>query len=562
MAVDYQMEPQEAVIAIESDDDGTEESDAEATAAAAALDAEPPRQCLLCQLHIPRRGCTTSQSVGSVSISLGNRGRSLNIRTIPQVSPDMVCIPVESVRSVDVKSEECTAIVSVSPPLLACGFLACSPEADEYDEWSEPRKLSTVALETTVNSLRSMLATLRAWLPITLYGPRSVGLTEPVALRFQGIVLERRDRSLLADEEWLNDTVLDFFLRLAVEVAVPDAFQGQLFVAKTQFFTRLTACGAESGEKGWENVRTWTRSVSGGVASQRYIVYPVNEANLHWWVAVVCHPQRAVELGQVGDSEESSSDLPRIVCFDSAWEPPPKEGHVELLKGYLRRELFNNPAKSSADAGDDLMAQVSRWKAAVLGFEKMEAIEAEVPKQENAFDCGVFSLEFLLFLLRRPCEFSLLGLESHERWFDQALVTHRRTQLREIVARLEQEAQKTGEADVAVLLQNPSVRSAVVHALMGEPDLQNEEASWSKTAPSQYDDEQREDLPEESAQVAPMPAHQMAPVASRIPPRVSRGVPITSWRKAPMRGQLEEQRLKNKRPAVHADQWYHAKRWK
>ena len=85
MAVDYQMEPQEAVIAIESDDDGTEESDAEATAAAAALDAEPPRQCLLCQLHIPRRGCTTSQSVGSVSISLGNRGRSLNIRTIPQV---------------------------------------------------------------------------------------------------------------------------------------------------------------------------------------------------------------------------------------------------------------------------------------------------------------------------------------------------------------------------------------------------------------------------------------------------------------------------------------------
>ena len=79
-------------------------------------------------------------------------------------------------------------------------------------------------------------------------------------------------------------------------------------VAKTQFFTRLTASGASSiyaavelgfwltcygqlmasaswwrwncrgGEKGWENVKTWTRTVTGGVANQRVLVYPVNEA--------------------------------------------------------------------------------------------------------------------------------------------------------------------------------------------------------------------------------------------------------------------------------------------
>lgn len=49
-------------------------------------------------------------------------------------------------------------------------------------------------------------------------------------------------------------------------------------MAKTQFFTRLSAAGASSGEKGWENVRTWTRSVTGGLASQRVLIYPVNEA--------------------------------------------------------------------------------------------------------------------------------------------------------------------------------------------------------------------------------------------------------------------------------------------
>lgn len=33
------------------------------------------------------------------------------------------------------------------------------------------------------------------------------------------------------------------------------------------------------GEKGWENVKTWTRTVTGGVANQRVLVYPVNEAH-------------------------------------------------------------------------------------------------------------------------------------------------------------------------------------------------------------------------------------------------------------------------------------------
>ena len=78
------------------------------------------------------------------------------------------------------------------------------------------------------------LATFKTWLSsatcaeqcVTLHGPKSLGLVprphqKGFGLRFQGAVLEERDVDLLEDEQWFNDTIMDFFLRLAVEVAPP-----------------------------------------------------------------------------------------------------------------------------------------------------------------------------------------------------------------------------------------------------------------------------------------------------------------------------------------------------
>merc|ERR1712232_62338 len=105
----------------------------------------------------------------------------------------------------------------------------------------------------------------------------------------------------------------------------------------------------------------------------------------------------------------------------------------------------------------------------VLGLEKMGATVPDAPRQENVFDCGVFVLEYLIHLLRQPVAFSKLGMESHQGWFDQSLVTHRRQRLRDIVSKLQSQAQSTGEGDVAVLLRDKSVRAAVFEALTDEP---------------------------------------------------------------------------------------------
>jgi len=78
---------------------------------------------------------------------------------------------------------------------------------------------------------------------------------------------------------------------------------------------------------------------------------------------------------------DTANDMPRIVCLDPAAQPMPKEKTLEYMKGYLRRELFNNPTGDDSDK-DKMEYQVKRWKAAVVGLGKMEAAEPEVPLQK------------------------------------------------------------------------------------------------------------------------------------------------------------------------------------
>jgi len=467
-------EPAENVIDIDSEDE--HRCEAEAAAAAAALAAQVPQRSFVCQLTLPpSRGIALPQVVGQVQVWRQDTALHFFVILDEQEGDDEemdLIVPLAGISAVDVQAEGPTVTLTLSPPLAPTGFAV--------DFMAEGHRISMVSLAPAPQDLQVVLATLMYWLQhLTLHGPRSLGLMprsmkEPFALRFQGTVLEERDVDLLEDEQWFNDTIMDFFLRLAIEVAAPSRLQEEVYVAKTQFFTRLTASGASSGEKGWENVKTWTRTVTGGVANQRVLVYPVNEANLHWCVFFVCHPYMVMGK-EVPEYEE---DTPRIVCLDSAWEPVPKDDHIKLLKGYLRRELYNNSCNGSQHSPSN----IARWKAAVVGLEKMAAIDADVPKQQNVYDCGLYVLEFLLFLLRQPDQFSTLGLTSHQAWFDQSIITHRRVQMRELVSSLLTEGRRREQTDVAILLKDEGLRARVREALTSEPPPPVEEnvSGWTQ----------------------------------------------------------------------------------
>lgn len=463
----------ESVIEVDSEE---EERGKEAEAAAAgALRKLRPLRSIFGQLTLPpSRGLNLPQVVGRVEVWCQD---ACLFYALQEYEDESFVIPLKGIHAVEAKLEGPSVILTLSPPLAPSGFA--------IDYMAEGHRISMVTLSPS-QDLQQVLATFMSWLRhLTVHGPRSLGLVprpseEPFSLRLFGTVLEERDVDLLEDEQWFNDTIMDFFLRLAAEVAAPESLKEEIYVAKTQFFTRLTASGASSGEKGWENVKTWTRTVSGGVASQRVLVYPVNEANLHWCVFFVCHPYMVMNENSAAD------DMPRIVCLDSAWDPVPKDDHIKLLKGYLRRELF-----TSGNGFEYSPATVAKWKAAVSGLEKMQAIDADVPKQQNVYDCGLYVLEFLLYLLRRPERFSRLGLESHQSWFDQSLITHRRVQMRQLSQQLLQHGRQRGQSDVSLLLRDPKLRSSAREALTSEPDKKetNYEPWRPPSMPSQWWDQ-------------------------------------------------------------------------
>jgi len=279
----------------------------------------------------------------------------------------------------------------------------------------------------------------------------------------------------------LNDSVLEFFLRLVMDVVAPAKLRDDLYVASTFFYNKLTAGGVESGERGWDNVSRWNRSVKEGILNQKFIMVPINEDNIHWWVAVMCHPSHAL-LPEAGQFDITIGEAPRIVCLDSAVEPSSKNQAVGFLRGYIWRE-YSERFLTTAEARSKHAQESVKIEKVV---NRLQAVVADVPKQENNHDCGIFVIEYLLHLLQSRSALPGLGLAPHQHWFRQAAVSHRRDRLRWIANELMKEARKRSQPDVGILLQkNKTLRDQVKMQLSNEARPKRKEASaGSPTTPA------------------------------------------------------------------------------
>lgn len=323
--------------------------------------------------------------------------------------------------------------------------------------------LDTFALFVAPSKAHATLSTLAAWMPeVPMQPPRRFAIqpSQQKVLRLEGTELSEQDAGLLEEECWLNDAVMNFFLRLAMHLMLPDELCGHVHLASTYFFEKLSS--AESGMAGWQNVQRWINShVPGGALSQSYIFLPINEQNLHWWLAVVCHPQQHFESS---GRRLTRGEQPRIVCLDSADEPPPKKEAVAFLEGFLHREWMER-------SGDSTSTEPRA----------MAYSSPAVPIQENTDDCGIFVFEFVSHLLRSTSSLKGLGLASHRFWFNQDVIAHRRHSMR-YVASLLLDAASGSRTDVTELLQQTDLREQVLTALTDQPASHKR----PRTAPVRY----------------------------------------------------------------------------
>ncbi|CAJ0957661.1 unnamed protein product, partial [Mesorhabditis belari] len=207
--------------------------------------------------------------------------------------------------------------------------------------------------------------------------------TEMLRIRFPFLSISVRlaDFLCLQEKELLNDTIVDFFLNHIVEHLLPDEPDKRVTVLPAVFwhnlsirqsflpedFTTLPPNQQEDARFG--DVLEFLEDFE--LFDVDYLVIPVNEWE-HWSLLIVCHP---------------FTDRGTTVCFDSQLGDDPNNlaASAKLIEQFLDYSWTKRSGK------------VSKMPALKL------SLPIGLPQQTNAFDCGIFALEYAKkFLLQTP----------------------------------------------------------------------------------------------------------------------------------------------------------------
>lgn len=178
----------------------------------------------------------------------------------------------------------------------------------------------------------------------------------PPSPELANIPMSRRSMRTLGPGKWLNDEVMNIFLKL-IKNRLQECNLPQTYIASTCLYTKLTAGGYK-----FERVRRWTRSCH--FQQIRRIIVPVLIHGNHWVVAIVDLVQRTVEY------------------YNS-----------------LGRFAAHGPEQLDAD-GVCIDRNLMQWIVDVGAVTEDEVPEfrclaSYAPEQHNNYDCGVFVLYYI-----------------------------------------------------------------------------------------------------------------------------------------------------------------------
>ncbi|KAG0448271.1 hypothetical protein HPP92_027908 [Vanilla planifolia] len=239
------------------------------------------------------------------------------------------------------------------------------------------------------------------------------------------VCISKRDIELLEPNTFINDTIIDFYIKYLQDKITP--IERKRFYFFNSFsFEKLAdldknPASISEGRAAFQRVRKWTRKVN--IFEKDYLFIPVN-FNLHWSLLVICHPGEITTFN--GDAIKRSPRVPCILHMDSI------KGSHSGLKNLIQSYLFEEWKGRNSELSDDISSQFSNLKFVCL----------ELPQQENSSDCGLFVLHYVeLFLKEAPICFNpnmITKLSSflNADWFPPAEASFKRFYIRGLLYEL------------------------------------------------------------------------------------------------------------------------------
>lgn len=136
--------------------------------------------------------------------------------------------------------------------------------------------------------------------PIGPSGPIQTIMVYPPAPAKGGISINTEDYACLSEDVFLNDVIIDFYLKYLMNKYVSEEDRSKIHIFSSFFYKRLTdkatPISRQSRNKDpsltpadirHSRVKNWTKNID--LFSKEHIIIPINE-NSHWFLAIVCYP--------------------------------------------------------------------------------------------------------------------------------------------------------------------------------------------------------------------------------------------------------------------------------
>ena len=207
------------------------------------------------------------------------------------------------------------------------------------------------------------------------------------------VEMSSKDLLTLEDHEFLNDSVIEFFIKNLQHKMKPDK-AARCHIFSSFFYEKLTNVRDERSEpadvrqkKAHQRVEKWTKGVN--IFEKDFVFFPIH-GNTHWSLMVLCHPGR-VQDENAEDGEDmplGTRTTPYLLHMDSM-----SGGHKSSVVAMKIREYL---AMEWLRLKPDTDAVRVEGQPTLLRFDKFSLPHQrmKVPQQENGCDCGAFLCMF------------------------------------------------------------------------------------------------------------------------------------------------------------------------
>lgn len=299
-----------------------------------------------------------------------------------------------------------------------------------------------------------------------------------------GITVTSEDIPCLAPGEFLNDVIIDFYLKFLFFEKLKPEDRNRTHILSSFFYKRLTQKNTNTSDtftstpdRMHSQVRTWTKNVD--IFDKDFVFLPINESS-HWYLAVICFAGHtdATYINEIPDEDDETkieqqnkdSDPDTTNDDDDDYDDDDDDSELTSLAKYQSKSVKPKTRKKSSSKQiitsqpcilvfDSLGGCRNRcmvnlrnylaceWRerkkdAEPRDFNKdnMKGNHPKVPQQDNFCDCGVYVLQYMESFFEDPITDFSFPIRKPE-WFSFERITQKRNDIRKLIFNLKQHSE-------------------------------------------------------------------------------------------------------------------------